>query len=127
MASILIIDDALVMHDLFKRIFKKTEHKIVGLALNGKEGLKKYKELNPDIVILDIVMPELDGIKSIDLIQEYDPKSKIIVCSAYSTLKFVVEKVKSKQISCIEKPFDNEEIVDVVNRTLNGEKVELFE
>ena len=82
MARILICDDAAFMRMSLNKILTSGGHEVVGEAGNGKEGVKKYKELSPDVVLMDITMPELDGLEATKLIVESDPNAKVIMVSA---------------------------------------------
>ena len=80
MATILIVDDAAFMRMMIKDILSKNGYEVVGEAENGAKAIEKYKELNPDLVIMDITMPEVDGIQAVKEIKKVNSNSKIIMC-----------------------------------------------
>ena len=91
MAKILIVDDAAFMRMMLKDIFTKNGHEVVGEACNGKEAIEKYKQLKPDLVTLDITIPELDGIGALKAIKAIDKDAKCIMCSAMGQQAMVID------------------------------------
>ena len=89
--NILIVDDAMFMRTMLKSILAKSGFNVVGEAGNGREALEKYKELKPDIVTLDITMPEVDGLQAVKDIIGYDHNAKVIMCSAMGQQAMVLE------------------------------------
>ena len=77
---ILIVDDAAFMRMMIKDILTKNDYEVVGEAENGLKAIEKYKDLRPDLVLMDITMPELDGIQAVRLIMEHDAKAKVVLC-----------------------------------------------
>ena len=118
MKSILIVDDANFMRMMLKDILTKNGYEIVGEASNGAEALQKYKELNPDLVTMDITMPDVDGIEGVRLIRKFDPNANIIMCSAMGQQAMVVDAVKSGAKDFIVKPFNAERVVEAVKKIL---------
>ena len=103
---ILIIEDTEAMRWVLKEYIEDAGYKIVGEATDGKEGLKKYKELNPDLVILDIALPHMSGIDCIKAIKEHNKEAKIIICSALDKDQFNADIKNLEHIQYIEKtPF----------------------
>lgn len=113
--KILLVDDASFIRTLLRRIVEENGHYVIGEACNGIEAISKYKELNPDLIFMDITMPEMDGITTIKEIRQIDHVVKIVVCSAMSQKKMVLEAVKSGADDFIEKPFKEEKIIEVLN------------
>lgn len=118
MKSILVVDDANFMRMMLKDILTKNGYEIVGEAGNGAEALQKYKELNPDLVTMDITMPDVDGIQGVKLIRGFDPNANIIMCSAMGQQAMVIDAIKSGAKDFIVKPFNAERVVDAVKKIL---------
>ena len=95
MANILLVDDAAVMRMMLQEILEDAGHAVVGEAENGQEALDKYKELKPDLVLMDITMPKVDGLKGVQLIKEFDRGSKIVMCSAMGQKELVLKAIKA--------------------------------
>ena len=106
MANILITDDAVFMRRMLGDVLKNNGHTIVGEAANGKEAIAKYKELKPDLVTMDITMPELDGIQACKAIMQSDPQARVLMVSAMGQQAMVVEAIKSGARDFIVKPFN---------------------
>jgi len=120
MAKVLIVDDAAFMRMLVKKILVQAGHQIVGEAGNGKEAVEKYKELKPDLVTMDIVMPEMDGISAVKEIMKIDPNAKIIMITAVGQEAKVMEALKSGAKGYIVKPFQAPKVIEEVNRVLSS-------
>ncbi|HHY73370.1 MAG TPA: response regulator [Bacillus bacterium] len=118
MARILIVDDAKFMRMTLTNILQKGNHDVVGEAENGRNGIEKYKEFQPDIVTMDITMPEMTGIEAVKQIKAFDPNAKIIMCSAMGQQKLVVEAIESGAKDFIVKPFDESRVLEAVARVL---------
>ncbi|WP_071394629.1 response regulator [Bacillus tuaregi] len=118
MARILIVDDAKFMRMTLSTILTKAGHEIVGEGENGREAVRLYRELQPDLVTLDITMPEVSGIQAIKEIKNEFPNSKVIMCSAMGQQKMVVEAIESGAKDFIVKPFDASRVVDAIDRVL---------
>jgi two-component system chemotaxis response regulator CheY len=117
-ARILIVDDAKFMRLTLTNILKKTEHEIVAEADNGLKAVKLYRELKPDLVTMDVTMPEMNGIEAVREIRSEFPDAKIIMCSAMGQQKMVVEAIESGAKDFIVKPFDEHRVIDAINRVL---------
>lgn len=118
MKSILLVDDANFMRMMLKDILTKNGYEIVGEASNGAEALQKYKELKPDLVTMDITMPDVDGIQGVKLIRAFDPNANIIMCSAMGQQAMVVDAIKGGAKDFIVKPFNAERVVEAVKKIL---------
>jgi len=117
--GILIVDDAVFMRMMIKDILSKNGYHVVGEAENGAKAIEKYKELSPDLVIMDITMPELDGIQAVREIKNYDKDSKIIMCSAMGQQAMVIEAIQAGARDFIVKPFQAERVVEAVKKVLD--------
>lgn len=120
MNRVLIIDDAKFMRTTLSNIFKKHDFVVVGTAQNGEEGLALYKENQPDIVTLDITMPVMDGIQTLEEIMKFDPYAKVIMCSAMGQQKLVVDAIELGAKDFIVKPFDEQRVIQTVNHILSS-------
>ncbi len=105
MPRVLIIDDAEYARDILKKILIKGGYEIAGDAGDGEEGVREYSRTKPDLVIVDMIMPKLDGIGTIRAIKEINPHAKIIVISADGQVAHIEEAVKAGALSYINKPY----------------------
>ncbi len=119
MAKIMLVDDAAFMRMMLKDILTKGGYDVVGEAENGLKAVEKYKELSPDLVLMDITMPELDGIGAVKQIKEIDPNAKIIMCSAMGQQAMVLESIQAGARDFIVKPFQQDRILEAVNKIFN--------
>lgn len=119
MAKILVVDDAKFLRTALATILRKKNHEIVGEAENGKEAVRLYQELEPDIVTMDITMPVMNGIEALKKIINIDPQASVIMCSAMGQQKVVVEAIELGAKDFIVKPFDENRIYDAIDRVLH--------
>jgi two-component system, chemotaxis family, chemotaxis protein CheY len=118
MARILIVDDAKFMRMTLSNILLKANHEIVGEAENGVEAIELFVKEKPDLVTLDITMPEKNGIEALKEIKQEYPQAKIIMCSAMGQQKMVVEAIEAGAKDFIVKPFDENRVIEAINRVL---------
>ncbi|WP_445487234.1 response regulator [Niallia sp. 03133] len=118
MARILIVDDAKFMRMTLSNILIKADHEVVGEGENGKEAIRLYRELDPDIVTMDITMPEMSGLEAVKEIRKEFADAKVIMCSAMGQQKMVVEAIEAGAKDFIVKPFDENRVIDAINRVL---------
>lgn len=111
MTSVLVVDDAAFMRLSVKTMLQKNGFEIVGEAENGLEAVQKYKELNPDIVTMDITMPKVTGVDALKVIMGFDPNAKVVMLSAMGQESMVKEAVLNGAKSFIVKPFKEEHLV----------------
>lgn len=116
--KILIVDDAAFMRMLLKDIVSKAGYEIAGEAANGREAIEKYKELSPDVVTMDITMPEMTGIEATKEIIKADPNAKIIMCSAMGQQMMVVEAIQAGAKDFIVKPFQQGRVVEALSKVV---------
>lgn len=116
MAKIMVVDDAAFMRMMLKDILTKGGYEVVGEAENGLKAVDKYKELTPDLVLMDITMPELDGIGAVKQIKGLDPNAKIIMCSAMGQQAMVLESIQAGAKDFIVKPFQADRILEAVSK-----------
>lgn len=119
MKRVLVVDDAAFMRMAIKTILDKNGFEVVGEAENGAIGVRKYMELKPDIVTMDITMPEMTGIEALKSIIKYDPGAKIIMVSAMGQEIMVKEAVMFGAKSFIVKPFKDEHVIQTLNKILS--------
>ena len=118
--KVLIVDDAVFMRDMIKDIFSGGDFEIVGEAVHGVEAVDKYKELKPDLVTMDIVMPFKSGIEATKEILAFDDKATIIMCSALGQESLVMEAIEAGAADFIVKPFKADDVLAVVNKVTSG-------
>ncbi|MGQ9855545.1 MAG: chemotaxis protein CheY [Fervidobacterium sp.] len=118
MARVLVVDDAAFMRMMLKDILTKAGHEVVGEAANGLEAVEKYKELKPDVVTMDITMPEMNGIDAIKEIKKVDPNATVIVCSAMGQQAMVIEAIQAGAKDFIVKPFQAARVIEAVQKVL---------
>ena len=116
MARVMLCDDASFMRMTLKKIHTEAGHEVVGEADSGAVCLDKYKSCKPDIVLMDITMPEVDGIEATKIINDFDANAKIIMVSAMGQMVKVCEAIDAGAKDFIVKPFDPERIVECVNK-----------
>ena len=118
MANILIVDDAAFMRMMLKDILTKNGYNVIGEAVNGNDALTKYTELKPDLVTLDITMPECDGIQALKNIKAADPNAKCLMCSAMGQQAMVIESIQAGAKDFIVKPFQADRVVEAIKKVL---------
>lgn len=119
MARILIVDDAKFMRVTLRNILKKANHEVVGEAENGREAVAMYQQLKPDLVTMDITMPEMNGLEAVKEITRNHPQAKIIMCSAMGQQKTIIEAIEAGAKDFLVKPFDESHVVDSVKGVLS--------
>ena len=118
--EILIVDDAAFMRMMIKNIVTKAGYEVVGEAENGAQAVEMYKELKPDLVTMDITMPEMDGIQAVKAIKEIDPNANIIMCSAMGQQAMVMEAIQAGAKDFIVKPFQQDRILQTIERIIGN-------
>ena len=115
---ILIVDDAAFMRMMIKDILTKNDFEVVGEAADGVQAIEKYIDLKPDLVTMDITMPEMDGIAALKAIKEKDPAAKIIMCSAMGQQAMVIDAIQAGAKDFIVKPFQADRVVEAIEKAL---------
>ncbi len=115
---ILIVDDAIFMRKMIGDILRKEGYEICGEAENGIEAIKKYKELHPDLVTMDIIMPDMSGIDAVQEIANFDTNAKILMVSAMGQQSLVVEAIQKGAKDYVIKPFQPSRVLEAVERVL---------
>ena len=116
--SILICDDAAFMRMMIKDILVKNGYNIAGEAENGLKAVEKYAETKPDLVLMDITMPEMDGIQALKEIKKIDGGAKVIMCSAMGQQAMVIESIQAGAKDFIVKPFQAERVIEAVKKVV---------
>ena len=118
MARILVVDDALFMRKMVTDAVTKGGHEVVGEGSNGLEAVEQFRALKPDVVTLDITMPEKDGLAALAEIMAIDPGAKVIMCSALGQQSKVLESIKLGAKDFVVKPFQADRVLDAIGKAL---------
>ena len=116
--NILICDDAAFMRMMIKDILTKNGYNVAGEAENGLKAVEKYNETKPDLVMMDITMPEMDGIQALKKIKETDPNATVIMCSAMGQQAMVSEAIQSGAKDFIVKPFQADRVLEAIKKVV---------
>lgn len=116
MTKVLIVDDAAFMRISIKNMLTKNGYEVIGEAENGKIGLEKFKELSPDIVTMDITMPEMNGLEALKEIVKINPKAQVIMVSAMGQEAMVRDAILSGAKGFIVKPFKEDGIISAIKK-----------
>lgn len=122
MKKVLIVDDAMFMRLAIKSILERNQFEIIGEAENGKEAIEKYKALRPDIVTMDLTMPEMTGTEALKAIIEYDRGANVVVVSAMGQESLIKEAIISGAKSFIVKPIKEDHLVKTLNKIIDMNK-----
>ncbi|MGH7476855.1 MAG: response regulator [Longimicrobiales bacterium] len=115
---VLICDDAIFMRMMLADILKKAGFEVAGEAASGVEAISKYRELKPDLVTMDIVMPEMSGIDALRAIMGEHPDARVVMCSAMGQQALVLEAVQAGAKDFIVKPFQPARVLEAVQRVV---------
>lgn len=118
MPRILIVDDAAFMRMMIKDIITKNGMEVAGEAENGVIAVEKFRETKPDLVTMDITMPEKDGITALKEILEVDSSARVVMCSAMGQQAMVIEAIQAGAKDFIVKPFKPDRVLDAINKSL---------
>ncbi|MBM7541479.1 response regulator [Amphibacillus cookii] len=116
MARVLVTDDAAFMRMQLKNIFESLGHEVVGEAENGQHAIDLYNELMPELVTMDITMPEMNGVEAVKEIKKNHPDATIVMCSAMGQQQMVLEAIQAGAKDFIVKPFDQERIKQALEK-----------
>lgn len=119
MPRVLIIDDAAFIRFSMRKMLEKNGYEVVGEAENGDVGFTKYQQLRPDIVTLDVTMPEVDGLTGLKLITEFDPAAKVVMVSAVGQTTIIKEAILNGAKYFLVKPFKEEQVIETLSKVLN--------
>lgn len=115
---VLIVDDAAFMRMMIKDILRKGGYQVVGEAEDGVRAIEKYRELKPDLVTMDITMPDMDGITAVKEIRGTDPNAVIIMCSAMGQQAMVIDAIQAGAKDFIVKPFQPDRVLEAIRKVL---------
>ena len=116
--TVLVCDDAIFMRTMISDILSQAGFEVVGEAESGLQAVEKYRELKPDLVTMDIVMPDMGGIEEVREICKSDPEAKILMCSAMGQQALVVEAIQAGAKDFVVKPFQPSRVLEAVQRVL---------
>lgn len=121
---ILVVDDSMFMRGMLRGILEGNGYIVIGEAENGMEALQKYVELKPDLVTMDITMPDMTGLEAVKAIRQVDGNARIIMCSAMGQNAMVMEAIKNGALDFIIKPFKASTVLEAIRRCsmLGGKK-----
>ncbi|APH05248.1 response regulator [Bacillus weihaiensis] len=117
--KIMIVDDAAFMRMMIKDILTKNGYEVVAEAADGAQAVEKYKEHQPDLVTMDITMPEMDGIAALKEIKKLNGNAKIIMCSAMGQQAMVIDAIQAGAKDFIVKPFQADRVLEAIGKTLS--------
>jgi two-component system chemotaxis response regulator CheY len=122
-AKVMVVDDSLFMRMVIKRILVEHGHEIVAEATNGKEAVEKYGQYQPEIVTMDITMPEMNGIEAVREIVSRYPDAKVIMCTAMGQQPMLIDAINAGAKGFIIKPFDKRRVLEEITRVANHQNV----
>lgn len=117
--KILIVDDAAFMRMMIKDILVKNGYEVAGEGADGNQAVELYKEIKPDLVTMDITMPEKDGITALKEIRAINPNAKIIMCSAMGQQALVIDAIQAGAMDFIVKPFAADRVLEAISKVLD--------
>jgi len=118
MARVLVVDDAAFMRKMLGDVLSKAGHEVIGEGANGNDAVERFQELRPDIMTLDITMPEKDGLTALREILTLEPAAKIVMCSALGQESKVLEAIKAGAKDFVVKPFQPDRVIDAIGKAL---------
>ncbi|MBN2027251.1 MAG: response regulator [Actinobacteria bacterium] len=116
--KIMIVDDAMFMRNKIKKILLASGYEDIIERSNGREAVESYKEHHPDLVTMDIIMPDMDGIAALAQIIAFDPEAKVIMITAMGQQRMVVDAIKGGAMDFITKPFQEEKVKETIRQLL---------
>jgi two-component system chemotaxis response regulator CheY len=116
--KIMVVDDTTFIRNILKDIFRSSGYEVVAEASDGAEAVHLYRQLKPDLVTLDLTLPGVNGLQAMKEIKAFDPKAKIVICSAVSQQQMVIEAIEAGAKDFIVKPVMRERLIEVVETLL---------
>ena len=117
--KVLIVDDAVFMRMKLKDILEKNGYEVAGEAQKGQEAFDLYQSEKPDLVTMDITMPDVDGIQAVKMIKEFDSSAKVVMCSAMGQQGMVMDAIRAGAVDFIVKPFDTDRVIKALDKALS--------
>jgi two-component system chemotaxis response regulator CheY len=118
MARVLVVDDAVFMRKVVSDALLKGGHEIIGEAANGQEAVERFQELKPEVMTLDITMPEKDGLAALKEIIAMDPQARVVMCSALGQESKVLEAIKAGAKDFVVKPFQPDRVLSAIEKAV---------
>ncbi|MBP3567797.1 MAG: response regulator [Lachnospiraceae bacterium] len=118
MASVLIVDDTLFMRASIKQMLEANGHSVAGEASNGVEAIERFAAVKPDVILMDITMPDMDGLEALRLIKEIDKNAKVVMCTAMGQQAMVAKAVELGAQQFIVKPFQAERLIAAIDSVM---------
>jgi len=116
--TVLVCDDAVFMRTMIGDILTQAGLEVVGEADSGAQAVERYRTLRPDLVTMDIIMPEMGGIEAVRAITEFDPQARVLMCSAMGQQSLVAEAIQAGAKDFVVKPFQPSRVLEAVQRVL---------
>jgi two-component system chemotaxis response regulator CheY len=116
--TVLVCDDAIFMRTMISDILSQAGYEVVGEAESGNQAVQRYQQLKPDLVTMDIVMPDMGGIEAVREIMKLDPSARILMCSAMGQQALVIEAIQAGAKDFVVKPFQPSRVLEAVQRVL---------
>jgi len=117
----MVVDDTTFMRVMLKNMLETSGHEVVVEAANGEDAIQMFKQYKPDLVTMDITMPVMGGIEALMMILEYNRQAKVIMCSAVSQQKYVINAIQAGAKDFIVKPFQRERVLQAIKTALKHE------
>ncbi|MBB6478934.1 response regulator [Spirochaeta isovalerica] len=115
----LVVDDLSFMRSVIGDMLKDSGFRVIGEAVDGRDAVDKYRKLQPDVVILDITMPVMDGLKALEIIKKYDPSSVVVMCSSMSDQDNIIRAIQLGAADFVVKPFKKSRMISAVRKALS--------
>lgn len=117
---VLIVDDSMTLRMMFKKTIQDSNFEPVAEAANGEQALERYKEVRPDLVVMDIVMPEVDGVTALSNILTFDPEARVVMVSSLGSKDKVLESIKKGARNFVMKPFERDTLLQALQKAYEG-------
>jgi two-component system chemotaxis response regulator CheY len=117
--NVLIVDDLAFIKIVLRDILEKSGFRVVGEASNGEQAITMYQDTRPDVVLMDITMPGMDGLTALKKIREIDPEARVIICSALGQQRLIVQAIQMGAKDFIVKPFQPQRVVSALKKALD--------